>query len=425
MDRMLESELGTFKQELRAQYMEQSLSIVQEANVLRKDVSLALHNERETRSQDVAELRKSLEAMQSLLMRELHETMDLVGSRLEQHLQESVHPDRLQSVITDRLELMSIINTAKSVQQGSLPSPSGGAGSSFQSRQDTSKEVNIERDARCRSIIDLRMEMERKIAENIGRSEQQCNAFAEELAALQETVETLAKHQASFRSPDESMCLFSVNLAGESMPPSAMDPRSMPDSSMDLTSASLAHASVRPGLPAQERGSLTRAVAENSLDNTARIEALNVSLGRLKSDFEQERSAWRSCMTELQYKIDLAMTSGSISSAEEVAAKASQFRKYLDEEREARTIVVKEIADELAAGLEVMRRSGESQASTMEEALKSEREARVREMCEMRDLLEYMSQSTGASSNKDISELKDRLLALQTWAAARGGPPPE
>merc|ERR1719174_1157947 len=48
-DRLLENELSTFKQELKALHMEHNLGMVQEANVLRQDVSQALRNEREAR----------------------------------------------------------------------------------------------------------------------------------------------------------------------------------------------------------------------------------------------------------------------------------------------------------------------------------------------------------------------------------------
>merc|ERR1739848_909083 len=117
LDRLLEAELGTFKQELKTQHMEQSLGMVQAANVLRKDVSLALQNERETRGAEVAELRQGLDAMHDNLLQEFHETMNLVGARLEQHLQDALNPESLQSLLSERLGMSRLLQKASNMQQ--------------------------------------------------------------------------------------------------------------------------------------------------------------------------------------------------------------------------------------------------------------------------------------------------------------------
>merc|ERR1719174_2378874 len=111
--------------------------------------------------------------------------MDLFGARLEQRLQDAVHPDRLQELLSGRLEMSRLLQKGKDLQQSS-------AGGDSSLSEDIAKQVDIERAARCRSIIDLRIELEQKIAE----SGLQCSSLAEELARAQESLDIFMKSQA-------------------------------------------------------------------------------------------------------------------------------------------------------------------------------------------------------------------------------------
>jgi hypothetical protein len=315
---LLEAELSSLKQELRAQHMEHAVGMVQEANVLRKDVSVALRNEREARGEDVGELRASLDAMQERLLREVHETMDLIGSRLEQHLQAAVDPGRIDELVSKRVDMQRIISKATDIQQGAS---SGGESSS-------QAEIDIEREARCRSIIDLRMEMESKIVEGMEKFEEQCASLAENVSALQETVAGLVNnsqvggvsfgdHGGAFAGADVHILVEQLEVERTTR---ALEMKELSDRFDHLASRDL-----------MSDGSTASA---ESLASTV-VEKLQLFEQQMQ-DVERERSLWHTTTNDIKdWRTSMANELYELRRRDETRAK--EFELAMDCERQAWT----------------------------------------------------------------------------------------
>lgn len=433
MDRLLDSELSTFRQEIKAQYMEHSLGVVQEANVLRKDVSLALRNEREARSGEVGEMRAVVEGTQERLMQELHETMDLMGARLEHHLQEAVHPDRLCELLSSKLELTRFLQRANNMQHGSSSDEN-------LSREEFTKQIEIERDARCRSVIDLRVELQSQLREAVreatstAASAQDANAMGAEIAESSSVLQAMARdlQQLTLRVDDlqslsrtrvESSVAGDVAGALEALARGLEDERLMRANEtqelanrIDALKSGATRIASEAGSTEAILESLSRQLEQERKMRTADFQQLACSVedlarsrgqrqdgddaalalakvDALSQTLQEERDVWRTSMQELQYRVHPSGSDGGDSAAQAMSM-LKNFSRELDEERESRSSVIQDLHIRIGRELAEMRQRDEAQSRSLEQAMRSERDARVSESTELRALLDHVRSST-------------------------------
>jgi len=107
-------EVDALKQELRAQQMEQSLSVVNEANNLRRDVSEAVRIERGLRTAEVNKLQSTIDALQSKLIVDFETTMDAMQLRLESYVQEAIRPEAICKELAGSVALAQLLERERS-----------------------------------------------------------------------------------------------------------------------------------------------------------------------------------------------------------------------------------------------------------------------------------------------------------------------
>jgi len=421
----LDNELDAFRKELKAEQMEHSLAMVQESNTLRSDVlhafRISLSNEREARCRDIADVRSAIEVVQDKLMQDLHMTMDLVGARLEDHLQEAVRPQALCAKLAGRAEFQQLLqdtgfqaapsqSPVLETRSNASTTPDDMVLATASAVEELAKKLHAEQEARAKGLADLR------------------DMFVHEVSALQADVDSSPHQSAAIVGIANSIQTLKADLEAEISTERKI--RSQEDAQLqkrlESTAAKLeAASSSMEAATAAATSTLVRGLDEERSSRSAGIQELRQTLfdvigemrtknaeelarrlseeGEVRRANMQELKALSSRLQEEKARIDQMEANLELAAVK----KADAVNQSLQSEREARTNCLNELRTRMERDAADLRHRVEDQALKIGQTSKQEREERLAETAEIRSmLLDLVSRQVDHPRDDESSEIK-------------------
>lgn len=421
----LDNELDAFRKELKAEQMKQSLSMVQESNTLRSDVlhafRISLSNEREARCRDIQEVRSAIESAQDKLMQDLHMTMDLVGARLEDHLQESTRPRSLCAKLSGCAEFADLLKEAGlraaedleadygTSSQRTLP-PDDMVVATASAVEELAKKLHTNQEASAKSNDDLRNMFVQEIASLQAEMDEKWNRLATTsnvTTSNDSRVQSLEKEleaERKTRSYEDSELSRRLEMMASNLEACTLG--------MEAATSELLSSTSR-GIEAErsERNTSIQEIRQTLLDLMAemRSNSMEEVTNRLGGSNSQDVNLLATRLEEEKSRMDRMEANFELV----VVKKADGVNQELLSEREARTTGFNELRMRMEKDAADLRRRLEDQAARFDQASQQEREHRLAETSEIRTMLiDLVSKQVDRPSGDATAAPEGEILTL-------------